>query len=332
MKKNKKNKSSANVPYEVLNEEDRTIEPVYDAGKSTRRRRGLAWFLGLVSLVGLGFGAKKLYDDSDWKYNNEIKSAYVRVYDTLEDRLPDFVNTIDAIRFYAPEEYSQPAKVHVFATTHTQAFVTHHEYFYNLAYEYYQTLKAAEATGDFKAYVEVLNACFEKMEFEGTRTSMVETDFKFDQEQAIKFNEMFSLSVYGYEQVGFLPQYISYSDVEDDEYFHVTYVLKGYSFVKDEDGDGVLPSNMDNAILSEKINKNKIKVFETDYTFTFDLKRKYALDTNRSHIQCLLDYFNGGEQVCENLKAYPSFVHEVDLAGFKMQNNVFDFDKPEETK
>lgn len=326
-----KKEENNSVPYSVLNQEERKVETVTEKPKKANRR-GIAWFLGLVSLLGIGIGAKKIYDGSDLKYNNEIKSAYVKTIDKLQTLLPYPVTTIDGIRFYEPVAIESPAKIEVFATKDEHgdgSRMCHYDFFYELAYDYYQALKTAEESGDFQNYVAVLNKCFERMDFISRDYSYETTSFGFNEQQAKQFNEFFNLKDYNLNQVGFLPQYVDRAGEIVDDTRYVTYTIKGLSFVEVEKGEGdcVLPENLTNAVLNEKLNKKNIKVYETDFKFTYELDKDLRFMQD-DFLFTLREFFDNFEETqTHNLKATPTYVNEIDLASFKMQENNFDFEK-----
>lgn len=53
MKKDENNQ----IPYSVLKQDERKIETVTEKPKKSHRR-GYAWFLGIISLLGVGVGIK----------------------------------------------------------------------------------------------------------------------------------------------------------------------------------------------------------------------------------------------------------------------------------
>lgn len=323
-----KKEENNSVPYSVLNQEERKVETVTEKPKKVNRR-GIAWFLGLVSLLGICIGAKKIYDGSDLKYNNEIKSAYVKTIDKLQTLLPYPVTTIDGIRFYEPVAIESPAEIEVFATKELATEIRKYDFFYELAYDYYQALKTAEESGDFQNYVTVLNKCFERMELVSTDYSSETLSFGFNEQQAKQFNEFFNLKDYNLNQVGFLPQYVDRAGEIVDDTRYVTYTIKGLSFVEVEKGEGdcILPKNLSNAVLNGKLNKKNIKVYETDFKFTYELDKDLGFMQD-DFLYTLREFFDNVEETqTHNLKATPTYVNEIDLTSFKMQENNFDFEK-----
>lgn len=324
-----KEEKKTEVPYAVLNKKERKIKKV----KEKKSHRGLAWFLGILTFAGAVYGAKNCYDESDWKYNNEVKSAYTQVMGTLSRRFYYTGEVLEGIRFYEPEEVNSPAHVEVFTTldrsSENYTKFEHIRYFYELAYEYYNVLKQVEATGDFKNYVEVLNSCFQNMSEIEKTDSYVITNFEFNEEEAVKFNEMFNLNEKGLKQVGFLPQYIEYKKEKKDGINYISYSFKGLSFVEVENGEGdcVLPENMNNAVLSKKLNKKNIKVYETDFLFTYEKSTNYYIFVEDDFITRIKNHCYNTEDKAYNLKVVPTYVHEVDLTSFKMQENSFNFEK-----
>lgn len=297
-----------------------------------KRKKNFAIFLVIVCLVVVLWGGIKIYNGSDLKYNNEIKSAYVRTIETLEGVLPYPVTTIDGIRFYEPVAIERPATIEVFATLDEEGngrTLRHMDLFYELAYDYYQALKSAETSGDFKNYVDVLNMCFERMELANGIVSYETTNFEFNDQQAKQFNEMFNLKEYNLNQVGFLPQYVKSTDEIIDGIRYVTYAIKGLSFVEVEKGEGdcVLPEDLTNAVLNEKLNKKNIKVYETDFKFTYELDKELGFMPD-DFLLALREFFDNvaGTQT-HNLQVTPTNVKEIDLTSFKMQENIFDFEK-----
>lgn len=327
------------VPYSVLNQQEKAVEKVVEKSHKNRRR-GFAWFLSLVSLLGLGAGARALYEGSDLQYNNEIKSAYVRVIDDLFDVLPNNVVEINGIRFYEPTMAENPAHVEVFATVdenNDRKYLRRHDYFYDLAYDYYQALKTAENSGDFKKYVEILSFCFKEMTLVSNDFCSSTTDFKFNKTEAKKFNNLFNLNEYGLNQVGFLPQYVDYSlnwqgdfsfpSGEESKKNYVTCVVKGLSFVEvgTNEGDQVLPTNLSNAVLNKSLNSKNIKVYETNFEFTYEKSGDMVFDPNE--FLTILKFYFAGKELVQNIKVTPTLVREVDLVNLKMQSNKFDFEQ-----
>lgn len=321
------------ISYSSLAEKERTL-------KKTKERkinqRGCAWFLGIVSLLGIGF---KVYDESNFKFNDEVRRAYVEVIDELSERLPNKVVKLNGIRLIEPTESEKPAEVQVFATIDEKKdgkYIRRHNYYYELAYEYYKSLKSVEKTGDILKYVEVLKLCFKEMTLTDDKFSSSTTNFELNSKEAQQFNELFNLDKYGLEQIGFLPQYVGYSvkrtasiDVlkaEVEEVNKTTIIVKGLSFVEvnEGQGDNVLPDSLSGAILNKRLNKNNIKIYETDFEFTYETSGDMIFNPNE-FITVLKKYF-AGEQVVQNLKVVPTYAHEIDLTSFRLQENSFDFE------
>lgn len=297
----------------------------YDAACKTQKYHACICFLLIICFVGVGVCACGYLDD----YNTEIKSAYVKVIDELKDKLPENIIEINGIRFYEPTQIEVPAQVEVYATADEfgdGTLMLRHNYYYELAYNYYEALKSAENSDNLKEYVDCLNSCFKNMVLVKNYYCSTTTDLDFNKQQAVQFNELFNLKGYGLNQTGFLPQYVSYKANAQGETTQVTCVFKGLSFVEvDKDaGDYILPADMSNAILSKKLNKKNIKVYETNFEFTYEKPKDMAF-TSTEVLSVLQKYFAGEEQGVKNIKAVPTYVHEIDLTSFKMQENIFDF-------
>lgn len=294
-----------------------------------KRKKNFKIFLALFCVVLVVCGSVAIYNGSGAKYNKQVKSAYNKAIKYLKQALPYSATTIDGIRFYEPEDVEQPAIIEIFATLDENGDGTslrHYDYFYELEHQYYTVLKEAERAGDYLRYANTLLVCFNRMELVSKNFNYPTTNFEFNTEQAQKFNEFFNLNEYGLNQVGFLPQHVNIVDEIKDGTRYVTYAIKGLSFVETETGkgDGVLPKDLSNAVLSQKLNKNNIKVYETDFEFTYDLDVELASYSD-VFLLILRDYFSARKLDVHNLKVVPTYVNEVDLTVFKMQVNVFNF-------
>lgn len=324
------------IPYSVLNEKELKLKKEQEKSKAKKKgKRGIALFLSLLMLGSVGYGAKKVYDGSDLKYNNEIKSAYTQTLKNLSYRLSNSA-VINGFRFFDPTTKDGPALVEVYATHTIESYSHDMQYNFEIANNYYKALKQAEEDGDIKAYVSALNDCFENMKKVDEIFSNSPKNTTLNEEEAIKFNEMFSLNSLGLNQVGFLPQFIGLTSnvKKEDGTRDIAYTFKGLSFVRVNKGEGydILPSNMNNAVLTEKLDAKKIdddiKVYEVTYTWsqTVAPNTKYGSD---NYIYALKQLFNNGDYADHytNNVVTPTFVREIDLTDYKLQTRNFDFNQ-----
>lgn len=325
------------VPYSVLSEKELKLKKEKEKEKAKKKgKRGLALFLSLVALGSVGYGAKKVYDGSDLKFSKEVQTAYVQCMDTLRSRYFDTV-AIKGFRFFEPTTKDGSATVEVFSTYRVPSGnLTYIDTTFEVVNKYYKALKEAEDGDDVMAYIEALNECFKNMQFKDEQVSYTPLETTFNEEETIKFNEMFSLKNEGLNQIGFLPQFVDLSNQVklEDGSNDVTYTFKGYSFVRVNKGEGydVLPSDMSNAILTEKLDAKNIdddiKVYEVTYEWKYNSAAGAILGGDM-YIFTLKQLFNNGEfaYAYVDYGVTPTFVREVELTNYKLQTRNFDFNK-----
>lgn len=303
--------------------------------KKHNNKKPLVFLVVIIIIIGI-IAIAYFYDGSDLKFNKEVQTAYVQCMDTLRSRYFDTV-AIKGFRFFEPSTKDGSATVEVFSTYRLPSGnLEYIDTIFEVANKYYKALKEAEDGDDVMAYIEALNECFKNMQFKDEQVSYTPLETTFNEEETIKFNEMFSLKNEGLNQIGFLPQFVDLSNQVklEDGSNDVTYTFKGYSFVRVNKGEGydVLPSDMSNAILTEKLDAKNIdddiKVYEVTYEWKYNSAAGAILGGDM-YIFTLKQLFNNGKfaYAYVDYGVTPTFVREVELTNYKLQTRNFDFNK-----
>lgn len=280
-----------------------------------------------------------LYSGSDLKYNSEIKSDYAKAIDDLSQIMFYKPDSIDGIRFFAPNDDELPVEVHIFTTRDPVGdgkHLEHRECIYEFDRKTYDSLQRAKEIGDLKNYVKILDSCFHEMNDSKRIYSETRTDLKFKKEEdEAKFFRLFNLNDHGLDQIGLFIQFNNFDMTEDEDFYHLTFTIQGLSLVNTSTKTDVenMPLNMSEKTLAKVLKKKDMDIYEVDYKLTFEVpsNQNYYIDSKNGHVEYLEYYFSGQneiEQVIYNLKVEPTFVRKADLIELKMQYGVFDFEQP----
>lgn len=269
-------------------------------------------------------------------YNWEIRSAYQRVerklINELQDDLPYSLRNrkINHLIFGDVDEEGN-LRVDIYYAGETELGNDFNVLaVYKLAVQYYNALVEADNSGDILKYLEVLDACFENMEYIREDRSYLSNDLGLDDKEVKQFNE-FYLSEWGEDQVGFLPYFIKEVNAEainEGNYnLEYTFIVKGFNFVKNPNGAFKLP-NYSELISTVKYPISSVDVYDQDIeiTFKFD-KSKFIPDSNKAFSILIRRHFIG-KDMSVTFNTVSSKKPDVTEKFIKMTMGQFDFKQP----
>lgn len=315
-----------------------------------RLRNKIIWGVTGLGVLGAGaYGVSTIINDQtngDGGYNNEIQSAYEYCMDTLEDKMADGAydalnnSEITFIKFWEPTEESANIQVFYEGDVTNDAGIRNINGYtvFNVLIDYYNELVEAEESGNALYYLNALNKIFEKMEYLNNETYNPIT-CKLNEntpENVVKFNEIFNINDVKTDdiikQVGFLPYHVELTSYEFDENtnkYYYTYKIYGISYCETKSENNDVVSSKESLIMEAGYNKNHIKAYNREMTFTSSLSATshfYEEARLSGDLYMIMNNMNNSYEVKTT-----SF-KEVDLLKMldRMKEGKFDFEKPED--
>ena len=263
--------------------------------KKSLKTKILAWGLGLGIFAGAVAGGTALYKDQttgNGAYNDVLKSKYEKVDETLNKKYFRDINAFTStpnkkITYIDIRDVNDDYANLEIGCEAEKSFSNRIEQFqgvakYNVLKKYYDSLVNAESSNNMITYLDCLNELFENMNFESFDYSNKISNLKGDWCLPLgedNINKLFALDFEKegiVKQIGFLPYKIEVVDWEDDVeagVINYTYKLSGISYCETtfESHDEVKES--DSSFIQQEFNKNKVKAYFRDFTFTSSQKK-----------------------------------------------------------